>query len=47
MTFFVAKSIEIARYAADTTPYLYLEDKYLIMEKLEVKANGISLINKQ
>ena len=39
--FFIAESIDIASYADDTTPYVYLEDMDLIIEKLEVKANDI------
>ena len=39
--FFVAESVDIASYADDTTPYIYLDDIDLIIEKLEVKTNDI------
>ena len=39
--FFVVESIDIARYADNTTPYVCLEDIDLIIEKTEVKANEI------
>ena len=39
--FFAVKSIDIASYADDTTPYVSLEDTDLIIEKLEVKTNEI------
>ena len=38
--FFIVESIDRANYA-DDTPYVYLEDVDLIIEKLEVKANEI------
>ena len=39
--YFVAELTDIASYADDTTPYVCLKDMDLIIEKLEVKANGI------
>ena len=37
----VAKSVDIASYVDDTTPYVCLNDDDLAIKKLEVKANDI------